>query len=78
MTAILGRIRPSSVLVRIIEARVSAGFPSPAEDYADSYLSLDKLVNVWAPSVRTGSRAVSWKIILFSKAMDSRRSRYFR
>ena len=51
MTAILGRIRPSSVLVRMIEARVSAGFPSPAEDYAETYLSLDELVNVRAPSV---------------------------
>ena len=51
MTSILGRIRPSSVLVRMIEARVSAGFPSPAEDYAETYLSLDELVNVRAPSV---------------------------
>lgn len=51
MTAILGRIRPSSVLVRMVEARVSAGFPSPAEDYAETYLSLDELVNVRAPSV---------------------------
>ncbi len=51
MTTILGRIRPSSVLVRMIEARVSAGFPSPAEDYAETYLSLDELVNVRAPSV---------------------------
>ena len=51
MTAILGRIRPSQILVRMIEARVSAGFPSPADDYAESYLSLDELVNVRAPSV---------------------------
>ncbi|MBW4652472.1 MAG: translesion error-prone DNA polymerase V autoproteolytic subunit [Kaiparowitsia implicata GSE-PSE-MK54-09C] len=51
MTAILGRIRPSSVLVRMIEGRVSAGFPSPADDYAETYLSLDELVNVRAPSV---------------------------
>ena len=51
MTTILGRIRPSSVLVRMIEACVSAGFPSPAEDYAETYLSLDELVNVRAPSV---------------------------
>lgn len=51
MTAILGRLRPSSILVRMIEARVSAGFPSPADDYAETYLSLDELVNVRAPSV---------------------------
>ncbi|WP_341305480.1 translesion error-prone DNA polymerase V autoproteolytic subunit [Pseudomonas sp. TMP25] len=51
MTAILGRIRSSPVLVRMIEARVSAGFPSPAEDYAETYLSLDELVNVRAPSI---------------------------
>src|SRR3990167_1508561 len=51
MTAILGRPRPSSVLVRMIEARVSAGFPSPADDYVETYLSLDELVNVRAPSV---------------------------
>ena len=51
MTSILGRIRPSSVLVRMIEARVSAGFPSPADDFAETYLSLDELVNVRAPSV---------------------------
>lgn len=36
MTTILGRIRPSSVLVRMVEARVSAGFPSPADDYAET------------------------------------------
>lgn len=51
MTAILGRLRPSTTLVRMVEARVSAGFPSPAEDYAETYLSLDELVNVRAPSV---------------------------
>lgn len=51
MTSILGRIRPSSILVRMIETRVSAGFPSPADDYAETYLSLDELVNVRAPSV---------------------------
>jgi len=51
MTSILGRIRPSSVLVRMVEARVSAGFPSPADDYAETYLSLDELVNVRSPSV---------------------------
>jgi len=51
MTEILGRLRPSTTLVRMVEARVSAGFPSPAEDYAETYLSLDELVNVRAPSV---------------------------
>ncbi len=51
MISFLGRIRPSPVLVRMIEARVSAGFPSPADDYAETYLSLDELVNVKAPSV---------------------------
>ncbi|MDZ4193806.1 MAG: translesion error-prone DNA polymerase V autoproteolytic subunit [Pseudomonas sp.] len=51
MTLILGRLRPSKTLVRMVEARVSAGFPSPAEDYAETYLSLDELVNVRAPSV---------------------------
>jgi DNA polymerase V len=51
MTLILGRLRPSTTLVRMIEARVSAGFPSPADDYAETYLSLDELVNVRAPSV---------------------------
>lgn len=35
----------------MVEARVSAGFPSPADDYAETYLSLDELVNVRAPSV---------------------------
>ena len=54
MTTFLGRIRPSSVLVRMIEGRVSAGFPSPADDYAETYLSLDELVNVRAPSVYLG------------------------
>ena len=51
MTLILGRPRPSKTLVRMVEARVSAGFPSPADDYAETYLSLDELVNVRAPSV---------------------------
>lgn len=48
---ILGRLRPSTTLVRMVEARVSAGFPSPAEDYADTMLSLDELVGARAPSV---------------------------
>ncbi|WP_313479197.1 LexA family protein [Stutzerimonas kunmingensis] len=51
MTAVLGHARPSTAFVRLIEARVSAGFPSPAEDYAETYLSLDELVNIRAPSV---------------------------
>ena len=51
MTMILGRLRPSTTLVRMVEARVSAGFPSPAEDYADTMLSLDELVGARAPSV---------------------------
>ncbi|HGK8922811.1 TPA: UV protection and mutation protein, partial [Pseudomonas aeruginosa] len=51
MTLILGRPRPSKTLARLVEARVSAGFPSPADDYAETYLSLDELVNVRAPSV---------------------------
>lgn len=51
MTEILGRLRPSKTLLRMVEARVSAGFPSPADDYAETYLSLDELVNVRAPSV---------------------------
>lgn len=38
-------------LGRLIEARVSAGFPSPADDYAEAPLSLDELTNLRAPSV---------------------------
>lgn len=48
---ILGRLDSSSVQLRLIEARVPAGFPSPAEDYADTMLSLDELVGAKAPSV---------------------------
>lgn len=48
---ILGRLDSSSVQLRLIEARVPAGFPSPAEDYADTTLSLDELVGARAPSV---------------------------
>lgn len=48
---ILGRLDSSSTQLKLIEARVPAGFPSPAEDYADTTLSLDELVGVRAPSV---------------------------
>lgn len=48
---ILGRLDPSSVQLRLVEARVPAGFPSPAEDFAETTLSLDELVGARAPSV---------------------------
>ena len=48
---ILGRLDSSSVRLRLIEARVPAGFPSPAEDFAETTLSLDELVGARAPSV---------------------------
>ena len=54
---ILGRLDSSSVRLRLIEARVPAGFPSPAEDFAETTLSLDELVGARAPSVYLGRAA---------------------
>jgi DNA polymerase V len=51
MTTILGRLSGSSLPIKYIEARVSAGFPSPAEEYAETSLSIDELVDLRAPSV---------------------------
>lgn len=46
---VLGRVVPSGTCVPLYCTRVSAGFPSPADDYAEASLSLDELANVRAP-----------------------------
>ncbi|MGP0171160.1 LexA family protein [Pseudomonas sp. NCHU5208] len=45
----LGRIVPSGICVPLYSTHISAGFPSPADDYAEASLSLDELANVRAP-----------------------------
>lgn len=54
---ILGRVTPQGQLLLLPGCTVSAGFPSPADDYAESWLSIDELVGIRAPStylVRAG------------------------
>jgi len=45
----IGRIVPSGICVPLYSTHISAGFPSPADDYAEASLSLDELANVRAP-----------------------------
>lgn len=57
LTQVLGRVLPSGVRVPFYACRVSAGFPSPADDFAEAALSLDQLTEIRAPStylVRAG------------------------
>ena len=54
---ILGRVAPRGAPLPLFGCSVSAGFPSPADDYAEAWLSLDELVGIRAPStylVRAG------------------------
>lgn len=56
-SVVLGRVVPSGIRLPFYVSRVSAGFPSPAEDYAEASLSLDELTDIRAPStylVRAG------------------------
>lgn len=46
---IIGRLAPATASVAYFEARVPAGFPSPAGDYQEQRLSLDELVGLRAP-----------------------------
>lgn len=47
---ILGRVAPQGAPLPFFGCCVSAGFPSPADDYAEAWLSLDELVGIRAPS----------------------------
>lgn len=51
---ILGRVAPRGAPLPLFGCSVSAGFPSPADDYAEAWLSLDELVGIRAPSTYLG------------------------
>ena len=46
---ILGGVGSCFIEVPFFSCRVSAGFPSPAQDYMEQKLSLDELLNIDAP-----------------------------
>ena len=46
---LLGYIEPSSALLPLFDAKVPAGFPSPALDHMEHKLSLDELLDINAP-----------------------------
>lgn len=46
---IIGRLGPTPCVAAYFEARVPAGFPSPAGDYQEQCLSIDDLVGLRAP-----------------------------
>lgn len=45
----LGHIQPSPMLLRLFDAKVPAGFPSPALDHMEQMISLDELLDIQAP-----------------------------
>ena len=81
MTAavIVGRVMPSGMTCPYFESSVSAGFPSPADDYAEASLSLDELAGIRAPStyfVRAGGDSMirvgiyDRDILVVNRALD--------
>tara|TARA_R110002124_G_scaffold287132_1_gene470613 strand:- start:3000 stop:3437 length:438 start_codon:yes stop_codon:yes gene_type:complete len=49
MVLILGPVGSSSIELPFFSSRVSAGFPSPAQDHMEQTLSLDELLDIDAP-----------------------------
>ncbi|MCW2292431.1 DNA polymerase V [Pseudomonas sp. BIGb0408] len=47
--AILGPLGSSDIELPFFSFRVPAGFPSPAQDHIEKKISLDELLNVFAP-----------------------------
>jgi DNA polymerase V len=80
LTQVLGRVRPSRIRVPFYACRVSAGFPSPADDFAEAALSLDELTEVRAPStylVRVGGDSMiergifNGDVLVVNRALDA-------
>lgn len=46
---LLGSIEPATVLLPLFDAKVPAGFPSPALDHMEQMISLDELLDIQAP-----------------------------
>ena len=46
---ILGELQPNGTLLLYVDARIPAGFPSPALDHMEHKLSLDELLDLNAP-----------------------------
>lgn len=77
---VVGRVSSSSIALPLYQCRVSAGFPSPADDYLETSLSLDDLVGVRAPStflVRSGGDSMieegifDGDVLVVDKALDA-------
>jgi DNA polymerase V len=80
LTQVLGRVLPSGVRVPFYACRVSAGFPSPADDFAEAALSLDELTEIRAPStylVRAGGDSMIERgiycgdVLVVNRALDA-------
>lgn len=80
LTQVLGRVVPSSIRVPLYACSVSAGFPSPADDFAEAALSLDELTEIRAPStylVRVGGDSMiergiySGDVLVVNRALDA-------
>ena len=76
---ILGRVAPRGAPLPLFGCSVSAGFPSPADDYAEAWLSLDELVGIRAPStylVRAGGDSMIGRgiydgdVLVVDRALD--------
>jgi len=80
LTQVLGRVLPSGIRVPFYACRVSAGFPSPADDFAEAALSLDELTEIRAPStylVRAGGDSMIERgiycgdVLVVNRALDA-------
>jgi hypothetical protein len=63
------RLIPGSILIKMIEATVNAGFPSPAQDYSEEEVNLIKEFGLDRPSVfvmRITGNSIVWRRQIFT------------
>ena len=78
---ILGPVGSSVIELPFFSSRVSAGFPSPAQDHMEQTLSLDELLDIDAPHTylvradgdsMTGAGILDGDVLVVSRALTGR------
>ncbi|MFO7705540.1 MAG: translesion error-prone DNA polymerase V autoproteolytic subunit [Halopseudomonas sp.] len=78
---ILGPVGSSAIELPFFSCRVSAGFPSPAQDHMEQTLSLDELLDIDAPHTylvrangdsMTGAGILDGDVLVVSRALTGR------
>lgn len=81
MVLILGPVGSSSIELPFFSSRVSAGFPSPAQDHMEQTLSLDELLDIDAPHTylvraegdsMNGAGILDGDVLVVSRALTGR------